>query len=263
MKLSTPSRLALQIASFVVLLVLYSLLSHAQHKENPNDTTIPNWSQLAEGLGKIVEINRRSGERWIVVDSISTAERYFLGMSASVAVAFVIGILMGRYAGVEALFYAPLSLAAKVPPTAALAVFFVMVGTDLEMYVAMITFGVAPTLAQSIYLSVRSIPEQVLHKAATLGASPFEIVWNVIVRQILPQFIDAVRLQIGPAMVYLIAAEMVCASEGFGYRIRIQFKKLDMDVVYPYLALLAIFGFLMDALLRKTQERVAPWYLRV
>ncbi|MEM6731536.1 MAG: ABC transporter permease subunit, partial [Myxococcota bacterium] len=81
------------------------------------------------------------------------------------------------------------------------------------------------------------------------------------VRQILPQFIDSIRLQIGPAMVYLIAAEMVCAGEGFGYRIRIQFKKLDMDVVYPYLVLLAVFGFLMDWLLRKLQERTCPWYV--
>ncbi|MEO0813111.1 MAG: ABC transporter permease subunit, partial [Myxococcota bacterium] len=240
---------------------LYTLLSHVQHLENPSDTTIPNWSQLGEGIVSIFEVNKRSGERWIVVDGIATAERYFLGMFMSVALAFLLGVGMGRFEAIEAFFNAPLSLAAKVPPTAALAVFFVMVGTDLEMYVAMITFGVAPTLAQSIYLNVREVPDQVLNKAATLGASQFEIVWNIIVRQILPQFIDAVRLQIGPAMVYLIAAEMVCAGEGFGYRIRIQFKKLDMDVVYPYLLMLAIFGFAMDWLLRRIQAKACPWYV--
>ncbi|MEO1482447.1 MAG: ABC transporter permease subunit [Myxococcota bacterium] len=260
MKLSTTQKVVLQVASFLVLIGLYTLLSYSQHLENPNDTTIPSWSQLSEGLVKIFEVNSRSGERWIVVDTLATAKRYFLGMIASVLLAFVLGIAMGRFDAAEAFLSAPLSLFAKVPPTAALAVFFVMVGTDLEMYVAMIVFGVVPTLAQSIYLNVRDIPDQVLNKAATLGASQFEIIWNIIVRQILPNFIDAIRLQIGPAMVYLIAAEMVCAGEGFGYRIRIQFKKLDMDVVYPYLAMLALFGFFMDWLLRKLQKRAAPWY---
>lgn len=258
--LSTVQKLAISFASIVVVLILYTLLSYAQHQENPNDTTVPSWSQLADGVVKIVEVNQRSDERWIVVDSLATGKRFFLGMLLSVLIAFVLGIGMGRYEAMEAFFIAPLSLTAKVPPTAALAVFFVMVGTDLEMYVTMVIFGVAPTMAQAIYLEVRQIPAQVLNKAETLGASAFEVIWNVIVRQTLPQFIDAIRLQIGPALVYLIAAEMVCAGEGFGYRIRIQFKKLDMDVVYPYLLLLAVFGFLMDYALKRIQRRACPWY---
>ncbi|MEO0459481.1 MAG: ABC transporter permease subunit [Myxococcota bacterium] len=261
MRLSAGQKLAIQITSIVVLLGIYTLLSVLQHIENPNDKTIPSWSQLANGVSRIVQVNPRDDERWLVVDGIATAKRYFLGMAASVLLAFVLGIGMGRYDAMESFFGAPLSLMAKVPPTAALAVFFVMVGTDLEMYIAMITFGVAPTLAQSIYLNVRDVPDQVLNKAATLGASQFEIIWNIIVRQILPQFIDAIRLQIGPAMVYLIAAEMVCASEGFGYRIRIQFKRTEMEVVYPYLVLLALFGFLMDWMLRRIQARACPWYV--
>ncbi len=49
-------------------------------------------------------------------------------------------------------------------------------------------------------------------------------------------------------MVYLIAAEMVVGDVGFGYRIRLQSKLLNMSVVYPYLAMLAAFGFGMDSL---------------
>ncbi len=254
------SRLAWGVLSAVVMVLLYTGLSHWQHQRNPQDTTIPSWSQLADGVTKTIEVNPRDNERWLAVDGVATGKRFFLGLLASIALAFILGVLMGRYRAVEAFWVPPLSLLAKVPPTAALAVFFVMVGTDLKMYVTMIVFGVVPTMAQSIYLSVHDIKEQTLHKALTLGASEGEIIWNVIVRQILPKFIDSIRLQIGPAMVYLIAAEMVCASEGFGYRIRIQFKKLDMDVVYPYLVLLAVFGFLMDFLLRQAQRRVSPWY---
>jgi len=110
-----------------------------------------------------------------------------------------------------------------------------------------------------VYLAVKEFPDELLYKAYTLGASHMEVVWSVIFPQVLPRFLDAVRLSIGPAMVYLIAAEMVVGDVGFGYRIRLQSKLMNMSVVYPYLALLAGFGFGMDSLLRWVQRKLCPW----
>ncbi len=246
--------------SVVALLGLYTMLSYRQHVKNPDDTTIPTWKQMGGGVKKAVLANSRSGERWVIEDSKATAIRLFLGLSIGVVLAVVLGLLMGCYATFESFLVPPMSLLAKVPPTAALAVFFVMVGTDTEMYVAMIVFGVLPTLSQSVYLAVKEVPDELLYKAHTLGASQPELIWNVIFPAILPKIIDAARLQIGPAMVYLIAAEMVVGDVGFGYRIRLQSKLLNMEVVYPYLALLAAFGFSMDYLTRRTQRALCPWF---
>ena len=118
----------------------------------------------------------------------------------------------------------------------------------------MIALGVMPTLAQSVFLAVKEVPVELRYKGYTLGASHMEVIWNIISRQVLPKLIDAVRLQVGPAMVFLIAAEMVVGDVGFGYRIRLEFKKLNMNVVYPYLALLAIFGFGMDSVLNRMRR---------
>lgn len=250
------------VLSIFALLGVYTWLSHRQHEKNPDDTTIPSWSQLAEGVVHAVEANPRSGERWIVVDSKATATRLFLGLLFGVLGAVLLGIHMGSFSAVEAFFVPPLSLLAKVPPTAALAVFFVMAGTDTKMYVAMIAFGILPTLAQSIYLAIKEIPEERIYKAQTLDASRAEIVWTIVFPEILPKIIDGIRLQIGPAMVFLIAAEMVVGDVGFGYRIRLQSRLLDMNVVYPYLACLAAFGFGMDLGLRLLQRWLCPWFAK-
>ncbi|MBU1170657.1 MAG: ABC transporter permease subunit [Proteobacteria bacterium] len=252
--------LMIGVLSILVLMGFYSLVSHWQHQKNPDDSTIPTWTQLGQGVQKIIEVNPRSDERWIVVDSKATMSRLFLGLFFGVAGAVVIGLLMGCFTPFEAFLAPPMSLLAKVPPTAALAVFFVLAGTDTRMYVAMISFGVLPTLAQSIYLAVKEVPDETLYKAYTLGASQTELIWNIILRHIMPKMLDAVRLQIGPAMVYLIAAEMVVGDVGFGYRIRLQSRLLNMNVVYPYLAVLAAFGFFMDVLLRRTQHIFFRWY---
>ena len=254
------SRIILGVVSIVVLGLGYLWLAHAQKRRNPKDTTIPTLGQLWEGVGRMVAVHPRTEERWLVEDGKATVFRFFVGLGIGVGGAIVLGLMMGCFPTAESLLSPPLTLFAKVPGTAALAVFFVLFDAgSTAMFTAMIVFGVLPTLAISVQLAVKDVPEELLNKAYTLGASHAEVIWNVIVRQIMPKLIDAVRLQIGPAMVYLIAAEMIASDVGFGYRIRLQSRLLDMSVVYPYLAILAGFGFLMDALLRTTRQFFCPW----
>lgn len=250
----------LGVLSVACLIGLYAYLAHRQKVANPSDKTIPNWTQLKEGVKKATSESRRTSERWLVVDSKATVLRFFLGMGVGIVCSIIVGLAMGCFSPIEAFLYPPLALIAKLPPTAMLAVFFVMVGTGTNMYVAMIAFGVLPVLAQTVYLAVKDVPDEVQYKAYTLGASHAEVIWNVIVRSVLPNLIDAVRLQIGPAMVYLIAAELVVGDVGFGVRIRLQMRLLNMSVVFPYLALLATFGFAMDFALRRLQHFLCPWY---
>jgi NitT/TauT family transport system permease protein len=254
------SALALGVISLLLLLGAYTFLAHRQYRNNPDDTTIPRWSQLHKGFVSTVVVNPRSGDRWLVVDALASGQRLFLGLASGTVAALFLGLAMGCFSPIEAFLQPPISLLAKVPPTAALAVFFVLVGTGNNMYIAMIAFGVFPTMAMSVYLAVKEFPDELLYKAYTLGASQMEVVFSIMFRQILPKFIDALRLAIGPAMVYLIAAEMVVGDVGFGYRIRLQSKLLNMSLVYPYLALLAGFGFGMDYLLRRLQRRICPWF---
>ena len=47
---------------------------------------------------------------------------------------------------------------------------------------------------------------------------------------------------------------------GFGYRLRIQTRLLDMSVVYVYLALLGVAGYLIDYALIQLRRRCCPWF---
>jgi NitT/TauT family transport system permease protein len=260
--ISRQAHIALGVVSVVVLLLGYTWLSHRQHQKNPTDTTIPNWTQLAHGVTRILKPqDRYDGASWLWTDAKATFTRHFTGLAVGVAASIVIGLAMGCFSPIEALLLPPLSWLAKIPPTAMLAVFFVLVGTGMELYVAMIAFGVIPTLSQSIYQSVRTdVPEELIYKAYTLGASHAELIWNVTFKQILPRIIEAVRLQVGPAMVYLIAAEYAIGDAGFGFRLRMQQRLSDMSTVYLYLVVLAAVGFAMDYSLTWLRRLICPWF---
>lgn len=255
--------LVLSIGAIVLMLGAYSWLSYRQHQINPDDLTIPTWTQLAHGITRSLTLDASTNQRIAIVDAWATYSRLFIGMFSAVLIALILGMLMGCYGVIEAMMLPVMSLAAKIPPTAMLAVFFVVVGMNESFFLAIICFGIIPTLAQAVYEAVRKdVPEELLNKASTLGASQLEQIWNVIFRILLPRLIESVRLQIGPAMVFLIAAEWIVADVGFGYRLRLESRKVHMDIVYFYIALLGFSGLFFDYVLNRLRSRFCQWYER-
>ncbi len=242
----------------------YGVLSVRQTRINETQNVLPGIKGLATGVAEITKL--RGNEKnpkpsWLVTDTKATYWRLLLGLSAGTIVSILVGVAMGSYSAAEAFFSPFITFMAKIPPTAMLAVYMVLFGTKLEMYVALVAFGVFFTMVQSIYQAVKKdVAADHIDKAYTLGASEFEVIVEVIWRQVLPRVIENIRLHLGPAMVFLIAAEMLFASEGFGYTIRQQSRLVNMNVVYIYLAILGLSGLLIDWLLLRLRRWLCPWF---
>ena len=186
-------------------------------------------------------------------------KRFVLGMLVGISLAFVTGIAMGCFTPVEALLLPPLSFLASIPPTAMMVVYMLIF--KLEPFVAVVGIGIFPVLAQAIYQAVKNdVPESSVSKAYTLGASNFEVIWEVVIPQIMPRIIDAIRLQIGPAMIFLIAVEWAIGSEGIGYRIRLDPKGGYYNLVYLALIVLGAFGMLLDWAMIGFRRWWCPWF---
>ena len=78
----------------------------------------------------------------------------------------------------------------------------------------LIAIGIAPAMIRDIAHPRRRAPEELIVKAQTLGASSWQIVTRIVLPQILPRLIDCVRLALGPAWLFLIAAEAIAADRG-------------------------------------------------
>lgn len=255
----------LAIGGVAVLLGAYEVVSARQTRINPLQTTIPSFQQLGEGLKQIFQPqglaeNPKPAMFW--VDIRATLWRLIIGMGVGVIASIVVGILMGAYRWIEAPLSSVVMFLSKVPPTAMMPIYFAVVGTDQKMFTSMVALGIFFSMTQSIYKAVRQdVSDEAINKAYTLGASEMEIIYEVIWKQILPKIIDSVRMQIGPAMVFLLAAEMVVGSAGLGYQIRMQSRILNMSVVYVYLAILAIIGLIAEWGLATLRRKLCPWYV--
>lgn len=256
--ISRKATIAYMIGAVILIALGYSWMCYRQKSFNPNDTTMPDLYQFIKGIQIAVTPNV-NGDILLVDDLFATYKRHFIGVSVGVIMSLIVGIAMGCWPAVEAVFRLPIAFLAKIPPTAMIAVYFILFGTDLEMFVAMIGFGIFPALAQSVYLNVREVSDDAIYKAYTLGASTTELIWNVIFPQILPRFIEAIRMATGPAMVFLIAAEWMVSDVGVGYRLRIQSRLLNMNVVYVYLIVLCLTTYIIDWSLKLFKSKICPW----
>ena len=75
----------------------------------------------------------------------------------------------------------------------------------------------------------------------------------------LPRLLDALRLSLGPAFLFLIAAEAISADSGLGYRIFLVRRYLSMDVIFPYVAWITLLAALADYGLDRLRRKLFPW----
>ena len=253
-------RIVLGAIPFVIVAVAYAAVSAARRAENPNDKLFPPlpeiWRQVvAYGFQE----DRRSGAVLLWTDTAESLFRLSLGVGTAAAVALILGIAIGfvpRLRAGLAPFVAALSL---VPPLAVLPILFIAFGLGELSKVVLIVIGVAPVMTRDIAQRVAEIPEEQIVKAQTLGASTWQMILRVVLPQILPRLITTVRLSLGPAWLFLIAAEAIAATGGLGYRIFLVRRYLAMDVILPYVAWITILAYGIDFALRRLSRRVFGW----
>ena len=131
---------------------------------------------------------------------------------------------------------------------------------DGSAKVALIAIGITPFIARDIQRRAQEIPAEQLIKAQTLGGNTAQILIRVLLPQLLPKLIDAIRLSLGTGWLFLIAAEAIAATDGLGYRIFLVRRYMSMDVILPYVAWITLLAFVLDIALAWLNRRLFPWH---
>jgi len=258
-----PSRggsVLLSALPFLLILLVYLYYSHARLLENPGDKLLPSPANIASTMHQYAfEEDDRTGDYLFWVDTIASLERLLIALGISASLGLVLGLAIGVLPYVRstlAPFVAALSL---IPPLAVLPILFIAVGLGELAKVTLIIIGVTPIIVRDLSLRTSELPAEQIIKAQTLGASSWQIVLRVVLPQLWPRLIDALRLTLGAAWLFLIAAEAIASTEGLGYRIFLVRRYLAMDVILPYVAWITVLAFAMDWTLRVVRAKAFAW----
>jgi len=255
---SARARLILPVVPFALFLGAYLTMAYLRHAEDPGDKVMPVLAQLWDGLVRAVTEGDRAGEIRLWADTFASARRFAIAM-AFVLTGVVLGVHMGVFPVIEATFHRFLTFFDKIPAVAVLPILFIVFGTDELSKVALIVIGAFPTVALDAHLRAREVPQELIHKAKTLGASEFEIVYRVVFPQVLPRALDTLRLNFKAAIALLLVAESIAARNGLGYQIFKVIRYFDMPLILVYVLWIATLVFLLDWLVQAVIRRFYPW----
>lgn len=258
---SKPARWLLGLLPFAILLFVYLLASEARLADNAADKLLPSFAQMGDAIHTLAfEPSKRSGDYLFWQDTLSSLHRLMLGIVIAALIGFTLGVLTGAIPSIHSPLAPLLTVISLVPPMALLPILFIVFGLGELSKVALIVIGVAPFIARDIQRCTQEIPREQLVKAQTLGASTWQILWRVLIPQLLPRLINAVRLSLGAGWLFLIAAEAIAATDGLGYRIFLVRRYLSMDIILPYVAWITLLAFTVDWLLAKASHVCFPWH---
>jgi NitT/TauT family transport system permease protein len=192
-------------------------------------------------------------------DLAASGERILYGYGISIAIGAVVGVAVGAFPGVEGGLEAPIGFVRYIPASALTPLMLLWLGVDEAPKITLIVVGTVFFNILMVADVARGVPRELVHAAATLGASRRRIILRVVVPHSLPGMVDVARINLAAGWLMLVVAELLASDEGLAVRIARATRFLNFDVMFAVLIVFGAIGVLSDLALRGVRWAVAPW----
>jgi ABC-type nitrate/sulfonate/bicarbonate transport system permease component len=250
-----PGRRLLTLVAFALLWEVLADGNKAWRVVNPNLLPAPH-----EILASAVEL-ARDGTLWrdIGVSLLRALQGFLLAAALGVTA----GLLAGHLAGFDDVADPLIEVVRPIPPLAFLPMFIIWFGIGETAKVLFISFSCFFPIYLSTAQGVRFTDPLLVRAARSLGASDVQVFCHVVLRAAVPEIMTGLRLGFGMALFVLVAAELIAADAGLGYRIQEARNQFRVDIMFLGAFVIGLLGFAIGGLLRRLQAHVLRWKPRI
>ncbi|WP_176036104.1 ABC transporter permease [Brucella tritici] len=198
----------------------------------------------------------------LVGDIFASLRRVLSGFVLGVALAIPVGFLMGWYRIARSLIEPWVQFFRMIPPLAVIPLAIVTLGIDESPKIFVIFLASFLSSVVATYQGVISVDRTLINAARVLGAKDATIFARVIVPASVPFILVGVRIGLGAAWATVVAAELIAAQSGLGYRMQQAQLYYDLPTIFVSLVTIGILGLFMDRLLQAADRRLTQWQER-
>ncbi|MEM8830824.1 MAG: ABC transporter permease [Cyanobacteria bacterium P01_G01_bin.19] len=216
---------------------------------------LPSPSGVVEALGNLWS------KGYLGKDIGASFTRVSLGFLISAIVAVPLGIMMGTFASIRALFEPIIGIIRYMPAPAFIPLLIIYLGIDEAPKIALIFIGTVFFNVLMIMDSVKFVPRDLIETTYTLGGNRWQVLSQVISPYIVPRIIDTFRVNMAASWNLVVVAELLAATEGLGKRILLAQKFLKTDEIFACLIILGLIGFAIDLFFRLLLRFTCKWAL--
>jgi NitT/TauT family transport system permease protein len=198
-------------------------------------------------------------ERALIASVAATLQRVFTGFLLAIVIGVPLGIVAGSYRTFAALTH-PLSVFARNVPVAVLIPLTILwFGIDEAQKAMFIFISTVPFVFFDAAQAVASVHERYVETAATLGATPRQVVTKVLIALALPDIYGSLRNLFGLAFGYIMLAELVNAQHGLGYLLMTSQRRGLTEHIFAILLLIGLLAYGIDRVLFWFQRGLFPY----
>jgi taurine transport system permease protein len=185
--------------------------------------------------------------------------RILLAAVIAFGLAIPIGLVMGLSKWAKGIFDAPIEFYWPLPPLAYLPLMIIWLGIGEASKITLLALAMFAPVALSAQAGVRSVTQERINAALSLGATRWQLLWEVILPSALPEILTGMRIALGVGWGTLVAAELIAATRGIGYLIMSASQFLATDVVFVGIAIIAACAFAFSFVMRTLERALVPW----
>lgn len=245
-KLRTP----LAIAAPLLVIVSWCVLSYGGIVES---TFLPSPTEVLRGLLQLFF------EKDLGPAILLSTRRITIAFLLASAVALPLGIAMGAFEPINRFFEPVLSPLRFMPISAFIPMLILWFGIEESQKIAFLFLGVFVYLLPVVVTAIRSVPQEYVDTAYTLGASKPQVIFTVLLPAALPEIFESFRVMNAIAWTYVILAEAVNPGNSLGYLIQTAYTHAKPHWSFAGLVVVGGVGLLTDAILRGLNAVLFRW----
>jgi NitT/TauT family transport system permease protein len=248
-----PLNTALMTASIVLPLLLWFVVTASGKVEArflPSPAAVIAAGQRLWGTGELLK------------DTVASLWRIGVGFLLAATLSFPIGILMGSFASIRALFEPLFGLMRYMPAPAFIPLLILYLGIGEEPKITLIFIGVFFFNALMAMDTVKFVSKDLIEATYTLGGNRLQTLLQVIFPHALPGIIDACRINLAAAWQLVIVSELIAATEGLGRRINLAGRFQKTDEIFVGLIVIGLIGLSIDMLFKLILRLTCSWAAR-
>jgi NitT/TauT family transport system permease protein len=245
-----PRPLWLNLVALAVGLVAWALLARAGAEGLPGPLSVARrgWALASDGT--------------LESDALASLRRVLIGFGLGTVAAVPIGFLMGWYPIARGLLEPYVQFFRTIPPLALIPLFVVVLGIGEVPKIAVIFLAAFLSSVVAAYQGVVGVDRTLINAARVLGASDRAIFVKVVVPASAPFILVGMRIGLGSAWGTLVAAELIAAQQGLGFRMQQAELYYDLPTIFVGLISIGVLGLVMDRLLLLAERHLTGWQER-
>jgi len=248
--LSGAGRLALNLLSLALGLLIWAGFSASDlvGLPGPVEVAVRGWDSV------------RSGQ--LGADALASLARVLTGFVLGAAVAIPIGFLMGWYAIARRLIEPYVQFFRMIPPLAVIPLAIVTMGIGEVPKIFVIFLAAFLSSVIAVYGGVISVDRTLINAARVLGAKDGTVFARVIIPASVPFILVGLRIGLGSSWATVVAAELIAAQSGLGFRMQQAQLYYDLPMLFVCLIAIGVLGLGMDRILQSVERRLTAWQER-